>query len=56
LEGRDFKTPFTFAKGETSHVSLPVVREDFLDGKIALEVHIMTGALLGIERIRVIPE
>ena len=55
LEERDFKTPFTNAKGAKTHVSLPVVREDFLDGKLKLEVHVMTGPAFGIERIRVIP-
>ena len=42
--------------GAKTHVSLPVIREDFLDGKLELEVNIMTGSAIGIDRIRVIPE
>ena len=56
LEGRVFKVPFTYKKGEVTHVSIPVIREDFLDGKLELEVHVMTGAAVGIERIRILPK
>ena len=56
LEGRVFEVPFTEKTGAKTHVSLPVIREDFLDGKLELEVNIMTGSAIGIDRIRVIPE
>ncbi|MBQ6329513.1 MAG: hypothetical protein IJI35_10900 [Kiritimatiellae bacterium] len=55
LEGRVFDVPFTEEKGAKAHVTLPVIREDFLDGRLELEVNLMTGAELGIDRIRVIP-
>ena len=56
LEGRIFEVPFTEKKGATTHVMLPVIREDFLDGKLELEVNVMTGSGLAIDRIRVIPK
>ncbi|MBR3223480.1 MAG: hypothetical protein IKF72_14770 [Kiritimatiellae bacterium] len=56
LEGRVFEVPFTEAKDAKAGVSLPVVREDFLDGRLELEVNLMTGAALGIDRIRIIPK
>ena len=56
LEDRVFEVPFTEKKGAKTFVSLPVVREDFLDGRIELEVNLMTGAALAIDRIRVIPK
>ncbi len=55
IEGRVFEVPFTEKKGETTHVTLPVIREDFLDGRIELEVNVMTGAGLAVDRVRVIP-
>ena len=55
LEGRVFEVPFTEQKGAQTHVSLPVIREDFLDGRLELEVNLMTGSALGIERLRIIP-
>ena len=36
-------------------VSLPVIREDFLDGKMDVEINLMTGPSLGVERIRIVP-
>ncbi len=55
LEGRVFEVPFTEKKGAKAHVMLPVVREDFLDGRLEIEVNLMTGSALGVERVRVIP-
>ena len=55
LEGRVFEVPFTEKAGAKTHVTLPVIREDFLDGRLELEVNLMTGSALGIDRIRVIP-
>ena len=56
LEGRVFEVPFTEEQGAKTHVMLPIVREDFLDGRIELEVNLMTGAAFSIERIRIIPK
>ena len=56
LEGRVFEVPFTSKKGATTHVSLPVIREDFLDGRLEIEVNLMTGPALSVDRIRIIPE
>ena len=56
LEGRVFEVPFTEKEGATTHVSLPVIREDFLDGRLELEVNLMTGAALAIDRLRIIPK
>lgn len=55
LEGRVFEVPFTRAEGKRTSVTLPIMREDMLDGRLELSVNIMTGNLLGIERIRVFP-
>ncbi len=54
LEGRVFEVPFTASKGTKRHVVLPVMREDFLDGRLELEVNVMTGHSLGIDRIRIV--
>ena len=56
LEGRVFDTPLKSGKGEKMHVALPVIREDFLDGHLQLEVNVMTGHALAIDRIRIIPK
>ena len=56
LEGRVFEVPFTESKGAKTHVTLPVIREDFLDGRLELEVNIMTGRGLAIDRIRIVPK
>ena len=56
IEGRVFEVPFTSKKGATTHVSLPVIREDFLDGHVDIEVNVMTGPALAIDRIRIIPK
>ena len=56
LEGRVFEVPFTESIGAKSHVMIPVVREDFLDGRLELEVNLMTGTALAIDRIRIIPK
>jgi hypothetical protein len=37
-------------------VSVPVIREDFLDGKLELEVNVMTGSQMAIDRVRIIPQ
>ena len=55
LEGRVFEVPFTEKIGARTHVSLPVIREDFLDGRLELEVNLMTGRALSIDRLRLIP-
>ena len=55
IEGRVFDVPFTEEVGAKSSVSLPVIREDFLDGVLKLEVNLMTGREIGIERIRISP-
>jgi hypothetical protein len=51
-----FEVPFTENVGAKAHVALPVIREDFLDGRIDLEVNVMTGPELAIDRIRIIPK
>ncbi|MBO5940833.1 MAG: hypothetical protein J6R18_06545 [Kiritimatiellae bacterium] len=56
LDGKLFNVPVTYSKGAKTHVSIPVIREDFLDGKLELEVSVMTGSKLAIERVRVIPQ
>lgn len=56
FEGKAFDVPFTYSKGEKTFVSLPVIREDFLDGRLELEVNVMTGDALAVDRIRIIPE
>jgi hypothetical protein len=56
LEGRVFEVPFTEEVGAKTHVMLPVIREDFLDGRLELEVNIMTGSGLAIDRLRIIPK
>ena len=53
LEGRVFEVPFTEKVDAKTHVSVPVIREDFLDGRIELEVNVMTGSGLAIDRIRI---
>ena len=54
LEGRVFEVPLTAKKGAKRRVSLPVMREDFLDGLLELEMNVMTGHALGIDRIRIV--
>ena len=56
LEGRVFEVPFTEELGAKTHVMLPVVREDFLDGRLDLSVNLMTGSALAVDRIRIIPK
>ena len=56
VEGRVFEVPFTEKEGATTFVSLHLDREDFLDGKIAIEVNLMTGKELAVERIRIVPQ
>ena len=56
LEGRVFEVPFTEKEGAKTCVMLPVIREDFLDGRLELEVNIMTGSELAIDRLRIIPK
>ena len=53
LEGRVFEVPFTERKGKEVSVTLPIIREDMLDGKLELSVNLMTGRALAIDRIRV---
>jgi len=54
LEGRVFEVPFTEEVGAKTHVMLPVIREDFLDGRLELKVNLMTGSALAIDRIRIV--
>jgi len=56
LEGRVFEVPFTEAKGAKTVTRIPVMREDFLDGKVELEINLMTGSALGVDRVRVVPK
>jgi len=56
LEERVFEVPFTEEVGARTHVMLPVVREDFLDGRLDLSVNLMTGSALAIDRIRILPK
>ena len=56
LDDHVFEVPFTESKGAKTSASVPVIREDFLDGKLELEINLMTGAALGIDRIRVVPK
>lgn len=55
LDGCVFEVPFTEKKGAKTVTRVPVVREDFLDGKLDLSVNLMTGKALGVDRIRVVP-
>ncbi|MBR3222189.1 MAG: hypothetical protein IKF72_08165 [Kiritimatiellae bacterium] len=55
LEGRVFEVPFTVGRGQKTSVTLPIIREDMLDGKLELSVNVMTGEALSIDRIRVVP-
>lgn len=55
LEGRVFEVPFTEQEGAKTSVTLPIIREDMLDGKLELSVNVMTGDALAIDRIRVNP-
>lgn len=56
LEGRVFEVPFTEEVDAKTFVSLPLMREDFLDGRLELEVNVMTGPALSIDRLRIIPK
>ena len=56
IDDRVFLVPFTYTSNEKTHVSVPVIREDFLDGRLELEVNVMTGPALAIDRIRIIPK
>ena len=56
LDGRVFNVSVTYSKGSKTHVSVPVIREDFLDGKLELEVNVMTGSQMAIDRVRIIPQ
>jgi hypothetical protein len=56
LDGKVFEVPFTHSKDEKTYVSIPVIREDFLDGFLNLEVNVMTGSALAIDRIRIVPK
>ena len=53
LEGRVFEVPFTEQQGKRVSVTLPIIREDMLDGKLELTVNLMTGKALALDRIRV---
>ena len=56
IDDKVFLVPFTYTKDAKTHVSVPVIREDFLDGRLELEVNVMTGPALAIDRIRIIPK
>lgn len=56
LDDHVFEVPFTEALGARTSARVPVIREDFLDGKLELEINLMTGVALGIDRIRIVPE
>jgi len=56
LDGRVFEVPFTEERGAKTVTRIPVIREDFLDGKLELEINLMTGPALGIDRIRIVPK
>jgi len=56
FDGRIFDVPFREKKGERYSVVLPVMREDFLDRKLELEINLMTGKELAIERIRIVKD
>ena len=56
LDDHVFEVPFTESKGAKTSASVPVIREDFLDGKLELEINLMTGAALGIDRVRIVPK
>lgn len=53
LDGKMFDVPFVSKKGERYSVRVPVIREDFLDGRLELEINLMTGRRLGITGIRI---
>ena len=54
LDGRVFEVPFTEEVNAKTVTRIPVIREDFLDGKLDLEINLMTGSSLGIDRIRIV--
>ena len=56
IEGHVFEVPFTEQKNQKTFAAVPVIREDFLDGRITVEVNVMTGPALAIDRIRIIPQ
>jgi len=56
IDDKVFLVPFTYTKDAKTHVSVPVIREDFLDGRLELEVNVMTGPALAIDRIRIVPK
>jgi hypothetical protein len=56
IDDKVFLVPFTYTKDAKTHVSVPVIREDFLDGRLELEVNVMTGPAMAIDRIRIIPK
>ena len=55
LEGRVFEVPFTVGRDQKTSVTLPIIREDMLDGKLELSINVMTGEALSVDRIRVLP-
>ena len=55
LEGRVFEVPFTVGRDQKTSVTLPIIREDMLDGKLELSINVMTGEALSVDRIRVVP-
>ena len=54
LEGRVFDVPTLTSKGEKTSVSLPIIREDMLDGRLELSIKLMFGKGMAVDRIRVI--
>ena len=56
IDDKVFLVPFTYSKDSKTHVSVPVIREDFLDGRLELEINVMTGPAMAIDRIRIIPK
>ncbi len=54
LEGRVFDVPTLTRKGQTTVVSLPIIREDMLDGRLELSINLMFGKGMSVDRIRII--
>ena len=45
--------PLTWEKGKISVIDVPIIREDMLDGKLALEVYQMMGKEFAVDRVQV---
>lgn len=53
VDGHVFDVPLTWEKGKVSVIDVPIIREDMLDGKLALEVYQMMGKEFVVDRVQV---